>query len=53
MAKPEPKPAPSRPERLGPCGVCRCVGYEHDRVQDGFRTCACHHTQVSHAKVPA
>lgn len=42
--------------RTGKCGAlvlngtCRCEMFELDRVQDGYRTCTCHHTQWVHSK---
>lgn len=35
-------------KRTGTCVVCDCGGYAHVRVRDGFRTCACYHTQHAH-----
>lgn len=48
------RPAERAATRTGACGYyagCKaaCEAYEHNFNLDGFRTCACGHTQYVHA----
>lgn len=53
QVKKELTPAERALQRTGPCiaTVCseRCEGFVFTQKQDGFRLCACSHTQYAHA----